>query len=165
MPRGGGPRVLEELLPLVVYISLLGPFSMLVSDLAFGLFAGPSYLESRSQLEALIAELRGGEVSRRRLQRLRSRLVELRLRLRRLVMLRLAFLAPVYAAVAIAVLRGVPPLPIPVRCCVPLLTVATEKGCFTFPGLVAALSFIAALPLMQEDLVVALAARLRGGRG
>jgi len=156
---------LGELLPLVVYLSILGPLSMLVSDLAFGFFAGPRYLEARAELDAIIAELRGGEVPRRRLQRLRARLVDLRVQLRRLVLLRLAFLAPVYGAVAVLVLRGLPPLPIPVACCVPLLTVATEKGCFTFPGLVAALSFIAALPLMQEDLAVALAARLRRGGG
>ena len=148
---------------LTILLSLLGPLTLAVADAGFGLYQGRRYLEARAELEALIEELRGGGLSRRRLQRARARLAELRSLLRRMVVVRLLFLAPVYLAVSLVVLSRIPPIPLPVSCCVPLLTVATEKGCFTLPGLVAAASFLAALPLMQSDLVVAAAARAAAG--
>ena len=139
----------------VLYAALLGPAAVTLADLFYAFWAGPRYLRVRAEVDYLVRSLRSGGLSRRSASKALARLRVLRGELKRLLVARLLFLLPVYAAASLTVAARLSGALLPVGCCVPLVTVPLGDGCVTSPALVAAASFVAALPLLQEDLVIA----------
>lgn len=131
----------------------------------FAALAGRRYLEARAEAELLIRRLREGGGSRRSVSKALARLRVLQASLRRLMMVRLVLIFPFYTlAAAVVMLRAGIAL-LPVNCCVPGLTVSAGGTCVTTSPMLLAVSFLAALPLILEDLVLMLLLRPGHWRG
>ena len=152
---------------LVYELYLVGlAFAVLaLEEWLFAAMAGRRYLEARAEAELLIRRLREGGGSRRSASKALARLQVLQASLRRLMLVRLALLFPFYTlAAAVVMLRAGLAL-LPVNCCIPGLTVRAGEACVTTSPMLLALSFLAALPLVQEDLVLLLLLHPRRRRG
>jgi len=143
-----------------LYLVALAVLGLLAADLVVAGVA-PSYLRDRAEAQAVLEELRGGR--RRAKPRLVARVEELRRRLKRAAAARMAVLTPIYVALGVGALARA--WPVPLSCCIPGLSVEVPgAGCVSSSALVAALAFLAFLPLVQEEAVFVLRELLRRRR-
>jgi hypothetical protein len=141
------------------YIVLLTLAAVLAADYFFYTLAGLDFFRAKAELEYAAAE-------RRRLERVRGKsqvrkLGKLRIRahtvagvVKKYTIIRLILLMPVYVLFSIVFLaRGIA---IPVRYCIPFISFEFEGICVTTSAHIAVLTFIAALPVVQDDLIAVL---------
>ncbi|KSW12378.1 hypothetical protein CF15_06485 [Pyrodictium occultum] len=145
-----------DLLAYEAYVVLLALLGVAAAETIFYRVAGAAYLEARVELEQLLSTYRslrgrGDKRAQRRAGKLHSRLPVLQRTVRRYALLRLSLLTPVYAAAVIAF--TIRPVLFPSACCIPALTLGGSGVCVAPSGLVAALAFLASLPVVQYDLV------------
>jgi len=141
-----------------VYVVMLAIIGVLVAEYLFYRIAGSSYLNARAELERIASDFRNIEHTtdkrvRRRVGKLYSRIASLQGMVRRYTLLRLGLLTPIYlGAITVFTLR---PIPLPSLCCIPVLTLVPGDSdvCVTVPSLLAALTFLISLPIIQYDLV------------
>jgi len=132
-----------------LYLVLLALLGLLAADLVASSVA-PTYLRDRAEAQWLLRELRSSK--RRAKPRLVARVEELRRRLRRAALARIAVLTPVYAALGVGALANA--WPVPLSCCIPFFSLRIgEEGCVSSSAFVAAFAFLAFLPLVQEEAV------------
>jgi hypothetical protein len=144
-----------------LYLALLAVVGLVAADLAVSGVA-PSYLRDRAEAQAVLREIRAGGRRRPR-PRLVARAEELRARLRRAALARMAVLTPVYAALAFGALTHA--WPVPLNCCIPVVSVRGDGVCYSSSAFVAAFAFLAFLPLVQEEAVFILREVIAGRRG
>ncbi len=142
-----------------LYLVLLALLGLAAADLAVAGLA-PSYLRDRAEAQAVAEELRAAR--RRPKPRLVARAGELQARLRRAALARMAVLTPIYVALGVGAIVNA--WPVPLRCCIPGISVEIHGACVSSSALVAAFAFLAFLPLLQEEAVFVLRELLRRRR-
>jgi hypothetical protein len=157
---------LVTLLAYEAYIVGLAFVMIVFEETLFASVAGTEYLRARAEAEELVKRLRDeAPRSRRSVSKALTRLRVVQASLKKLLLLRLVLLLLVYLSAALFTAFRAGLHILPVGCCIPGLSVPVgdEGGCFTTVSLLLASSFLAALPLVQEDVIVLLLRR--PGRG
>ncbi len=141
----------------VVGIVFLG---VVAAEYFFYSIAGRSFFEAKAVVEYAAIERRrlagttGGKGRVRRLEKLRARVHTVAGTVKRYTIMRMILLLPVYVLFTLTFLvRGIP---LPVRFCIPFLSFTFEGACVTTSAHLAILAFIAALPIVQDDLIAVL---------
>ena len=150
-----------SLLAYELYVVVLTFAAILAADYFFYTLAGPGFYRARAELEYAASERRKlassgarGKSQARKLGKLRIRAHTVAGLVKRYTIIRLLLLLPIYVLFSIVFLvRGVA---IPVKYCIPLISFEFEGACVTTSAHLAVLTFIAALPVVQDDLIAVL---------
>lgn len=131
-------------------------FIVVLSEVFYAYWFGRRYLRTRAELEALIRKAYDLDVKGRRRRRIvasiAARVNTLKTSVRRLVVIRMLYLLSII--VATITLHGVRTPFLAVDCCIPLFTVEVSGTCILSTAMFIAFTFLALLPLVQEDLIV-----------
>jgi hypothetical protein len=148
-----------SLLAYEAYVVLIVMLGLLAAEYFFYSIVGRSFFEAKAVVEYAAMERRRlltgrGKSALRRLEKLRARVHTVAGSVKRYTIVRMVLLLPVYILFSLVfLLRGIP---LPVRYCIPLISFSFEGSCVTTSAHLAILTFIAALPIVQEDLIAVL---------
>jgi hypothetical protein len=149
---------LNPILVYEVYLVGLAFSSLILSELFFAYWSGRDYLRIRAELEYLIRRIRELELEGKRRRRvvasLAARINVLRTSMKRLLFVRLLSLLLMYTVIAIIALLRFSLSFLPLSCCIPLFTLEVNGVCVVSSAILLAFSFLAALPLVQEDIIL-----------
>ncbi len=147
--------------PILVYEAYLVGLafsSLILSELLFAYWSGKDYLRIRAEIEYLIRRIRELELEGKRRRRviasLATKVNVLRTSMKRLLFMRLLSLLLMYSVVAIIALLRFSLSFLPLNCCIPLFALEANGVCVISSAIILAFSFLAALPLVQEDIVL-----------
>ncbi|MET1100872.1 MAG: hypothetical protein ABWW69_00105 [Pyrodictiaceae archaeon] len=140
---------------LILYVMLIALASLLVADFIFTYTYKPlRYIEAKTQLEKALAEYKAVEKRRdkraeRKIRKVSIEVASRRRTVTRASLYRLLLLLPLYFASVLSTASVL--IPLPTRCCPPVIAVATKKGCFLESSLILLISYLAFFPLIQES--------------